>query len=179
MDALTKQRVLTLGGPVDEHRALLVVQGNDEPEVVARLDADPWANSTLTIQKRRPLGRSGFAQGQTPRAPKFEEPQVPPQLLRRLGSPTRSDFDRAAPGEVLPPEANQAAWATASRSRGRARLVRPPDRAAARQAIVGRSVLDRGSARILVGEVLLRAAEERVGHLDVSSSAAFSASVNR
>jgi hypothetical protein len=50
MDTLTDERVVILGGPLDQHRAMLVVQADDEPDVLARLEADPWANGTLTIQ---------------------------------------------------------------------------------------------------------------------------------
>lgn len=50
MDALTEQRVGVLGGPLDEHRALLVVQGGDVSDVRAQLEADPWADGTLSIE---------------------------------------------------------------------------------------------------------------------------------
>lgn len=50
MDALTEEDVVVIGGPLDQRRALLVVRGDDEGDVLARLEADPWANGTLTIQ---------------------------------------------------------------------------------------------------------------------------------
>lgn len=45
MNALEAERWVVLGGPLRggrRHRAMLVVQGPDEPTVRARLDPDPW-----------------------------------------------------------------------------------------------------------------------------------------
>jgi uncharacterized protein YciI len=44
MDALAAERFVLLGGPVGdgERRFLLVVDAEDEAEIAARLDEDPW-----------------------------------------------------------------------------------------------------------------------------------------
>jgi uncharacterized protein YciI len=67
MDTLTEQRVVIIGGPLDEQRALLVVQLDDEPTVRARLAADPWANSTLDVEYVEPWP-SGFPRDPTRQA---------------------------------------------------------------------------------------------------------------
>lgn len=51
IDRLVEERVVILGGPLDEERALLVVHGDDERALRARLDADPWVNETLRIER--------------------------------------------------------------------------------------------------------------------------------
>lgn len=57
MDALAEEGFVLLGGPVGEgdgDYALLVVSGNSEAQVRARLAADPWAGSILTIASVKP-----------------------------------------------------------------------------------------------------------------------------
>jgi uncharacterized protein YciI len=54
MDALTHQRIVVLGGPLDEHRALVVVQAEDESGVCRLLTADPWYNDVLKIESVEP-----------------------------------------------------------------------------------------------------------------------------
>jgi uncharacterized protein YciI len=54
MDALTEQGIVIIGGPLDEHRPLLVVQHDDEPTVRAQLAADPWYNGILAIEYIEP-----------------------------------------------------------------------------------------------------------------------------
>lgn len=52
MDALAVEGFVLLGGPVGEgdgDYALLVVNGNSEAQIRARLADDPWAGSILTI----------------------------------------------------------------------------------------------------------------------------------
>jgi uncharacterized protein YciI len=50
MDALAKRGVVILGGPLDEHRALLVMQHEDEDGLHEQLAADPWYDDVLTIE---------------------------------------------------------------------------------------------------------------------------------
>ena len=50
MDALVVQRVILLGGPLDERRALAVVQLDDPPAVRRHLSADPWYDDVLAIE---------------------------------------------------------------------------------------------------------------------------------
>jgi len=57
MDALAAEGVVVLGGPVGEgdgDDVLLVVAVDDEATIRARLAADPWAGSILTIDAVRP-----------------------------------------------------------------------------------------------------------------------------
>lgn len=54
MDALTEQRIVVLGGPLNERRALVVVQPEDESGVCRLLAADPWYNDVLTISCLEP-----------------------------------------------------------------------------------------------------------------------------
>ncbi len=54
MDALVLQGVVRVGGPLDEHRALLVMQDQDERGLRARLAADPWDGSLLAIDSIEP-----------------------------------------------------------------------------------------------------------------------------
>lgn len=58
MDALEAERFVVLGGPLRggaRHRALLVVQGADEPSVRRRLATDPWLRSgTLRLLSLEP-----------------------------------------------------------------------------------------------------------------------------
>ena len=57
MDALAEEGFVLLGGPVGEgdgDYALLVVNGNSEAHVRARLADDPWAGSILTIASVKP-----------------------------------------------------------------------------------------------------------------------------
>ena len=51
MDALTDEGVVAVGGPLDEHRALLVVQHADEQALRTRLGEDPWVNRILIIER--------------------------------------------------------------------------------------------------------------------------------
>jgi uncharacterized protein len=50
MDALDEREIISLGGPLDERRALLVVRAADRAEVMAQLSPDPWLNGTLVIE---------------------------------------------------------------------------------------------------------------------------------
>jgi uncharacterized protein YciI len=57
MDALTGEGLVVLGGPIGEEdgeKVLVVVRGDDEAAVRARLDADPWLGGILTIASLRP-----------------------------------------------------------------------------------------------------------------------------
>jgi uncharacterized protein YciI len=54
MDALTDQGTVVLGGPLDEHRALLVMQDDDESSLRAQLAADPWYDDVLAIDSIEP-----------------------------------------------------------------------------------------------------------------------------
>ncbi len=54
MDALADQRLIVLGGPVDERRALVVVQLDDGSAVRRRLAADPWYDDVLAIEYIEP-----------------------------------------------------------------------------------------------------------------------------
>jgi uncharacterized protein len=42
MDGLVEDGFVVLGGPVDEEKAMLLVEAADEDEVRARLAEDPW-----------------------------------------------------------------------------------------------------------------------------------------
>ncbi|MGH2884148.1 MAG: hypothetical protein ACRDPA_15890 [Solirubrobacteraceae bacterium] len=50
MDALDERHVVSLGGPLDERRALLVVRAADQGDAMAQLSPDPWLNGTLIIE---------------------------------------------------------------------------------------------------------------------------------
>jgi uncharacterized protein YciI len=57
MDALAEEGFVLLGGPVGEgdgDYALLVVSGNSEAQIRARLADDPWAGTILTIASVKP-----------------------------------------------------------------------------------------------------------------------------
>jgi uncharacterized protein YciI len=57
MDALAVEGFVVLGGPlgeVDGENALLVVDARSEAVIRARLAADPWAGSILTIASVKP-----------------------------------------------------------------------------------------------------------------------------
>ena len=43
MDGLVEDGLVVLGGPVDEEKAMLLVEATGEDEVRARLAEDPWA----------------------------------------------------------------------------------------------------------------------------------------
>jgi hypothetical protein len=51
MDDLAARRVVAVGGPLDERRALLVMQHQDEQTLRALLEQDPWADSVLRIER--------------------------------------------------------------------------------------------------------------------------------
>lgn len=50
MDALAAAGVVVTGGPLDERRALLVMQHDDEDTLRAEIVRDPWADGVLTIE---------------------------------------------------------------------------------------------------------------------------------
>ena len=50
IDALVDEGTVVIGGPLDEQRALLVMQRDDEAGLRARILEDPWADSVLTIE---------------------------------------------------------------------------------------------------------------------------------
>ncbi len=54
MDALDEEHVVSLGGPLDERRALLVVRAADQAQAKAFLSRDPWLNGTLIIERVEP-----------------------------------------------------------------------------------------------------------------------------
>ena len=54
MDALVDWRVIVRGGPLDERRALVVVQLDDPPGVRRRLAGDPWYDGVLAIEYIEP-----------------------------------------------------------------------------------------------------------------------------
>ena len=54
MDSLTEEGVIIQGGPLNERRALLVMQLDDEPAVRRELAADPWHDSVLAIEYVEP-----------------------------------------------------------------------------------------------------------------------------
>lgn len=54
MDTLDERHVVSLGGPLDERRALLVVRAADRADAMAQLSRDPWLNGTLTIESVEP-----------------------------------------------------------------------------------------------------------------------------
>lgn len=54
MDALADQGVVLLGGPLDERRALLAMQHEDENGLREQLAADPWYDGVLTIEYIEP-----------------------------------------------------------------------------------------------------------------------------
>jgi uncharacterized protein YciI len=54
MDALEERQVISLGGPLDERRALLVVRAADQADAMAELGPDPWLNGTLIIESVEP-----------------------------------------------------------------------------------------------------------------------------
>lgn len=50
LDGLCDQRIVCVGGPLDERRALLVMRHDDEIALRARLEQDPWVGSILVIE---------------------------------------------------------------------------------------------------------------------------------
>jgi uncharacterized protein YciI len=57
MDALVDEGFVVLGGPIgdgDGENTLLVIDGEDEAQVRARLAEDPWPQDLLTIESVRP-----------------------------------------------------------------------------------------------------------------------------
>src|SRR5581483_10555875 len=55
MDRLVDDGFVVLGGPLDERDVLLVVAGDSEASVLARLAPDPWVvNGMLSITEVRP-----------------------------------------------------------------------------------------------------------------------------
>ncbi len=55
MDRLVDDGFVVLGGPLDERDVLLVVVGDSEASVLARLAPDPWVvNGMLSITEVRP-----------------------------------------------------------------------------------------------------------------------------
>ena len=57
MDALVEEGVIVLGGPVgdmDKGPALLVFDSGSEADVRARLAADPWMDTILTVESVQP-----------------------------------------------------------------------------------------------------------------------------
>ncbi|MBO0838630.1 MAG: hypothetical protein J2P28_24380 [Actinobacteria bacterium] len=57
MDGLAKEGFVVLGGPFGEGEgdgALLVTAGQSEDDVRARLAADPWRDTVLTLKSIRP-----------------------------------------------------------------------------------------------------------------------------
>jgi uncharacterized protein len=50
IDALVDDGVVVIGGPLDERRALLVMEHDDEAALLARIVRDPWVNRVLTIE---------------------------------------------------------------------------------------------------------------------------------
>ena len=57
MDALVEERFVLLGGPIGEgdgENTLLIVEGEDEAAIRARLAEDPWPLDLLTIESIRP-----------------------------------------------------------------------------------------------------------------------------
>jgi hypothetical protein len=54
MDTLTAERIVIIGGPLDERRALLVMQHDSERVLRTRLDEDPWVDGVLMIDRIEP-----------------------------------------------------------------------------------------------------------------------------
>lgn len=54
MDALDERHIVSLGGPLDERRALLVVRAADQADAMAELSPDPWLDGTLIIERVEP-----------------------------------------------------------------------------------------------------------------------------
>jgi len=70
MDGLVEDGFVVLGGPVDDERAMLLVEASDEDEVRSRLAEDPWRRTGMlqigelvrwTIWLDRREGRSASA----------------------------------------------------------------------------------------------------------------------
>jgi uncharacterized protein len=69
MDRLVEEGFIVLGGPIGEgdgENTLLVIDGDDEASVRARLAEDPWPLELLTIESIRPW--SVWLRGPTPSA---------------------------------------------------------------------------------------------------------------
>ena len=57
MDALVEEGFVVLGGPIGEgdgENTLLVIEADSEETIRARLAADPWMDTVLTIESVRP-----------------------------------------------------------------------------------------------------------------------------
>jgi uncharacterized protein YciI len=54
MDRLAGEGVIAVGGPLDDERALLLMQHDDEQILRTLLDRDPWAGGVLTIERVEP-----------------------------------------------------------------------------------------------------------------------------
>ena len=54
MDTLVDRQLIVLGGPLDGHRALIVMQLDDAPDVHRHLSADPWYEGVLAIEYIEP-----------------------------------------------------------------------------------------------------------------------------
>jgi hypothetical protein len=49
MDGLVEEGFVILGGPLDEHRVVLVIEAESEQAVRAKLERDPWSGTHLRI----------------------------------------------------------------------------------------------------------------------------------
>jgi uncharacterized protein YciI len=49
MDGLVDEGFVVLGGPLDEHRVVLVIEAESEEAVRAKLERDPWSATHLQI----------------------------------------------------------------------------------------------------------------------------------
>jgi uncharacterized protein YciI len=47
MNGLAEAGFVVLGGPLDETRALLIIDATGEHEIAQRLDADPWTEMAI------------------------------------------------------------------------------------------------------------------------------------
>jgi uncharacterized protein YciI len=54
MDWLAGERVVAVGGPLDEQRAALVMRHDDEQTLRNLLARDPWAGGVLTVERVEP-----------------------------------------------------------------------------------------------------------------------------
>jgi uncharacterized protein YciI len=54
MDRLAGERVVAVGGPLDERRALLAMQHDDEQILRTLLARDPWVGGVLTVERVEP-----------------------------------------------------------------------------------------------------------------------------
>ena len=49
MDGLVDEGFVVLGGPLDEHRVVLVIEAESEQAGRAKLERDPWSGTHLRI----------------------------------------------------------------------------------------------------------------------------------